>query len=102
MSEKKAGKFAAVANKLSQLREAAPAAPVQVQTPPLPSTDEPKKLGRPRGKKTSPEYVQVTVYLRKNVHTAARKALLDDRRQFSDLVDELVSRWLSEFQKSER
>lgn len=30
--------------------------------------------------------------------TAARKALLDDRRQFSDLVDERVSKWLSKFQ----
>jgi hypothetical protein len=51
--------------------------------------------GRPRGKKTNPDYVQVTVYLRKDNHTAARKLLLDNRRQFSDLVDELVSEWIS-------
>lgn len=54
------------------------------------------KMGRPPGKKTSADYVQVTVYLKKTVHTAARKILLDDRKQFSDLVNELVSNWINE------
>jgi len=38
---------------------------------------------------------KMVVYLRKDIHDTARKILLDDRRQFSDLIDELVSRWIS-------
>ena len=53
------------------------------------------KMGRPPGKKSDPAFKQVTVYLRKDTHDTARKILFDDRRQFSDLVDELVSRWIS-------
>ena len=52
------------------------------------------KLGRPPGKSRDPNYTQVTVYLRKSVHRTARKMLIDERRQFSDLVDELVSQWI--------
>ena len=48
-----------------------------------------------------PNYTQVTVYLRKNANQTARKFLIDEQRQFSDLVDELVSQWIDS-QKSER
>ena len=54
----------------------------------------PRKVGRPPGKKSNPDYTQVTVYLRKDTHIAAKKLLLDEGREFSDLVDDLVSRWL--------
>lgn len=96
MSEKKAGKFAVIANKLSQMRETPPP---ESQAHPATVAEEPRRLGRPPGKKTSPDYVQVTVYLRRSVHQSARKLLIDERRQFSDLVDELVENWV---QKSER
>ncbi len=71
--------------------------PVSTATP-APIT--PLKMGRPPGKKTDPNYTQVTVYLRKDVHNAARKLLFDDRRQFSDLVDDLVSRWIADSRKA--
>jgi hypothetical protein len=58
------------------------------------------KTGRPPAKKSNPDYTQVTVYLRKETHAAARKLLFDGRRQFSDLVDKLVSDWVIEVQKS--
>ena len=51
-------------------------------------------MGRPPGKKTDPHYVQVTVYLRKEIHREAKKLLLDNGGQFSDLVDDLVSQWI--------
>ena len=52
------------------------------------------KTGRPPGKKSDPAYNQVTVYLRKDLHRTAQKLLIDDdKRDFSDLVDELVSKW---------
>ena len=53
-----------------------------------------RKVGRPPGKKSNPEYQQVTIYIEKQVHRTARKLLLDDERQFSDLVNELVSEWV--------
>jgi hypothetical protein len=59
------------------------------------------KMGRPRGKKSDKaNYTQVTVYLRKDVHRTARKMLFDDGRQLSELVDDLVSRWIADNQKS--
>lgn len=61
-----------------------------------PSPEPLGKTGRRPGKKTSTDYVQVTVYLEKSVHTTARKMLFDHRKQFSDLVNELVSNWITE------
>jgi len=60
-----------------------------------PESQPRSKMGRPPGKKSDPAFKQVTVYLRKDTHQTARKILFDERRQFSDLVDELVSRWIS-------
>ena len=54
----------------------------------------PRKVGRPPGKKSDPDYAQVTVYMRKDNHLAAKKRLLDDGKEFSELVDELVTAWL--------
>jgi hypothetical protein len=80
---------------------------------PLPSEPDPQseitasaepekkaKTGRAPGKKSNPAYTQVTVYLRKDIHQAARKILIDEQQQFSELVGELVSKWVSEMQKS--
>ena len=78
-------RFAGVATRRGQL---------PVVEEPSPSDIAAKTTGRPPGKKTDPNYVQVTVYLRKDVHHAARKTLFDSRRQFSDLVNELVNKWL--------
>ena len=51
--------------------------------------------GRPPGKATDPAYRQVTIYIRRETHTAARKRLLDDNVQFSELVEQLVTQWLA-------
>ena len=53
-----------------------------------------RKVGRPPGKKSDPDYAQVTVYLKRDNHLAAKKRLLDDGREFSELVDQLVVAWL--------
>ena len=60
----------------------------------------PRKVGRPPGKKSNPDYTQVTVYLRKTTHLTAKKRLLDQGREFSELVDDLVSRWIQNSGKS--
>jgi hypothetical protein len=51
-------------------------------------------VGRPRGKASDPEYRQVTVYIRRDTHSAARKRLMDEEKERSELVEELVSDWL--------
>jgi hypothetical protein len=53
-----------------------------------------RKVGRPPGKKSSPDYTQVVIYLRKEVHLTAKKMLLDEQREFSELVNELVAQWI--------
>ena len=53
-----------------------------------------RKVGRPPGKKSNPDYTQVTVYLRTRTHLAAKKSLLDEGREFSELVEDLVARWI--------
>lgn len=77
-------RFAGVANRHERLAAADPGA----------NEAAVKSSGRPPGKKTDPNYTQVTVYLEKKVHHNARKVLFDSHRQFSDLVNELVTNWL--------
>lgn len=90
--KKKASRFAVVADNVTKLRSEPALSPAL--PPPA------RKMGRPPGKSSDPNYIQVTVYLRKSVHQTARKMLIDERRQFSDLVDELVSQWIQHGQKS--
>lgn len=51
------------------------------------------RVGRPRAKRSDPEYQQVTAYIRRDTYTAARKLLLDEGREFSELVEDLVRQW---------
>lgn len=79
-------------------------ATAEAETPKLQATATPttrRKAGRPRGKKSNPDYTQVTVYLRKRTHIAAKKNLLDDGREFSELVEDLVAQWIRQLEISE-
>ena len=102
MTEKKS-RFAGIADIRSRLpaEPEVEAAPPAAPAPPQPvPTAAASKMGRPPGKKTDPHYVQVTVYLRKEIHREAKKLLLDDGGQFSDLVDDLVRQWIAKAQTS--
>ena len=89
MTEKKNTRFSGVLNRSVFIPEPElPPEPKEAAAAPL------LKTGRAPGKKTDPNYTQVTVYLRKDVHNTARKLLIDEHRQFSDLVGALVSEWL--------
>src|ERR1035437_5824796 len=48
------------------------------------------------GKRHDPAFEQVTAYIRRNTHHEVKLALLKegDNRQFNDLVEALLSRWL--------
>lgn len=60
--------------------------------------DEGARRGRPTGKRSSPEYVPLTVYVRRETHRGVKIALLreDDGGEMSQLVEELLSGWLVE------
>lgn len=62
---------------------------------PVPSP-APKKRGRPSGKRSDAEYVQVTAYIHKDTHRDVKIELLKsgDDKDFSELVDSLLANWL--------
>ena len=74
MTEKKT-RFAGIAQNRAKL----PDLPPEIVETPAPVV-MPLKFGRPPGKKTNPSFSQVTVYLRKETHQAARKLLIDEHR----------------------
>ncbi|SNT43490.1 hypothetical protein SAMN05421770_1163 [Granulicella rosea] len=59
------------------------------------------RRGRPAGKRSSLESVQVTAYIQAETHYAAKIALLTNSRKggrkqdFSDLIQELLTEWLA-------
>ena len=90
--------FAKVLDNFAKLPAAAEAETPKLQATATATTR--RKVGRPRGKKSNPDYTQVTVYLRKRTHLAAKKNLLDDGREFSELVEDLVAQWVLNFDNS--
>jgi hypothetical protein len=93
MAEKR--KFAALAH-LNQAVEELPA-----PAPPAPATEVPaappeKGRGRASGKRSDPEYKLYAHYLRRKTQRAAVARLqeLDDGRDLSDVIEELISKWL--------
>jgi len=64
--------------------------------------DEPKVIarrsttGRPPAKHSSPDYVQMTVYVKKTVRTDTRIRLFREGRELSALIERLLTAWLEE------
>lgn len=54
-----------------------------------------KKLGRPPAKRSDPAFRQVTCYVRKDTYKTVRTKLLDQDREFSELVQDLLTGWLT-------
>lgn len=56
----------------------------------------PRRVGRPNAKRSDPDFVQTTAYIRKDTHRDVKIALLHEgqEREFSELVEELLSNWL--------
>lgn len=55
------------------------------------------KRGRPPAKRSDPDFVGLTTYVRKDTHTRAKIALLQEGkgRELSHLVEDLISDWLN-------
>ena len=47
-----------------------------------------------RGKSSNPNYIKLTSYIRRDTHLAAKKRLLDEGGELSELVEKLLSEWL--------
>ena len=52
--------------------------------------------GRPRGKRSDPDFEQVTAYILKHTHQGVKLALLQESKgqEFSELVEDLLTKWL--------
>jgi uncharacterized membrane protein YqiK len=55
-----------------------------------------KKRGRPRAKRSDPNYSQVTAYIETEAHKKVKIKLLqqDKQQEFSELVNQLLKDWL--------
>jgi uncharacterized protein YgbK (DUF1537 family) len=47
------------------------------------------------GKRSDSAYKQVSAYIRKDTHFQVKLALLQEGREFSDLVEELLGEWVA-------
>jgi len=50
---------------------------------------------RQRGKSADPDYIKLTTYIRRATHLAVKKKLLDEDKEISELVEELMTDWLA-------
>lgn len=47
------------------------------------------------GKRSDPAYRQISTYVRSDLYRSVKRELLMEERDFSDLMDEVLSGWLS-------
>ena len=55
---------------------------------------EAPRRGRPRAKRSSNDFAQATAYVKKETYTAVKHLLLDQKKEYSILVQELLDDWL--------
>lgn len=78
-------------------RQRKPVATLAIPPVPAPQTSraaEPRRRGRPTGKHSDPDYVQTTAYIRRSTRRDVKKVLLDQEREYSELIEELLLGWL--------
>ena len=92
MSGERRNRFSGVV-KESKAEPIQPTQPVQTVATPTPKVKPDRKKGR-----THPDikdnYVSTTVYIARAVHKPIKAALLDDGRDLSELVEDLLRDWL--------
>lgn len=72
-------------DRLAQQREKGKAAPEV----------EPKKRSRKAtGKRSDPNYIQVGAYIPIELNKSVKRLLVDDDKDFSDLISELLEQWV--------
>ena len=73
--------------KIFQAREMTPPPTVAPET-------EKGKTKKLQGKRSDPNFTQVSAYIPKDLHRRVKVELMEGDRQFSDLVTELLTQWL--------
>lgn len=58
------------------------------------TASEVPRRGRPRAKRSSNDFAQATAYVKKETYTAVKHLLLDQKKEYSILVQELLDDWL--------
>lgn len=53
-----------------------------------------KTVGRPAAKRSDPAYCQVSAYIRRATLKATKLKLLEDGREFSELLEDLLAAWV--------
>jgi hypothetical protein len=53
------------------------------------------RKGRPAGRRSDPDYEQVTAYIPKQIHQDIKLRLLIEQKTFSGLIEELLTEYLS-------
>jgi hypothetical protein len=87
-----------MSRKFDFLKASRPAKSPRTQKSEDPEIRQPAaRSGRPAGKRTDPDYTQITAYIRKVTHHAVKLRLLQEGqgREFSELVEELLRAWLA-------
>lgn len=90
VQESKRSPFSAV---IEAHRDAAPDPALKPELPPATSKD------RIRGKSANAEFIKLTSYIRRDTHMAIKRAVLEENREISELVEELLAKWLKERSK---
>jgi len=66
-------------------------------TPAPTVADEPVRRGRPQGKRSDPDYTQITAYITKATHKQVKLALLEqgDGQEISEVIEECLRDWIA-------
>ncbi|MEO0374489.1 MAG: hypothetical protein AAF329_07600 [Cyanobacteria bacterium P01_A01_bin.17] len=76
-------------DKLAQQRQKAKTTPV-----PEPAPEPKRRQRKATGKRSDPNYIQVGAYIPKDLNKEVKRQLVDYEGDFSDLVMELLERWV--------
>lgn len=91
-----ASKFSAV---LGQRKSVQQEHTASIEEAPLVERTIRRGPGRPPGKRTHPDYQQTTIYIPRTLHDQVKIALIrEGRKEFSELVETLLTDWISERQ----
>jgi hypothetical protein len=64
---------------------------VRGRSEPTPQSEPEKKIAKGQ----NPDYARTTIYLPKPLHRQLKAAALDEEREMSEIVEELVEQWLA-------
>lgn len=72
-------------------------APIRVDVkppPPAPPVPAATAAALKTGKRSDPSYRQISTYVRSDLYKQVRKRLTDEERDFAELLDELLEKWI--------